>query len=78
MNNYETTITLVKNEMSKILQIFEQVFDHKSFTIIRSMEIVKKTTNEFNLPYNEFNTFLDAIRAHFRFLKTMGMKPQNT
>ena len=40
-------------------------------------EIVKKTTNEFNLPYNEFNTFLDAIRAHFRFLKTMGMKPQN-
>jgi linoleoyl-CoA desaturase len=41
-------------------------------------EIVKKTTNEFNLPYNEFNTFLDAIRAHFRFLKTMGMKPQNT
>jgi len=40
-------------------------------------EIVKKTTNEFNLPYNEFNTFIDAISAHFRYLKTMGMKPQN-
>ena len=40
-------------------------------------KIVKKTSIEFNLPYNEFNTFFDAIRAHFRFLKTMGLKPQN-
>ena len=40
-------------------------------------KIVKKTSSDFNLPYNEFNTFFDAIRAHFKFLKTMGVKPQN-
>lgn len=40
-------------------------------------KIVKKTSEDFNLPYNEFNTFFDAIKAHFKFLKTMGVKPQN-
>ncbi|MDA9362356.1 acyl-CoA desaturase [Flavobacteriaceae bacterium] len=40
-------------------------------------KIVKKTSSDFNLPYNEFNTFFDAIKAHFKFLKTMGVKPQN-
>ena len=38
-------------------------------------EIVKKTALEFNLPYNEFETTRKAIRAHFRYLKEMGVKP---
>ena len=42
-----------------------------------NLEFIKKTSEDFNLPYNEFNTFFDAIKAHFKFLKTMGVKPQN-
>ena len=38
-------------------------------------EIVKKTANEFNLPYNEFKTTKDALVAHFRYLRNMGLKP---
>ena len=38
-------------------------------------EIVKKTANEFNLPYNEFKTTRKAIIAHFNYLKLMGVKP---
>ena len=38
-------------------------------------EIVKKTTLEFNLPYNEYKTTRKAIIAHFTYLKEMGMKP---
>ena len=38
-------------------------------------EIVKKTANEFNLPYNEFKTTTDALVAHFKYLRHMGLKP---
>ena len=38
-------------------------------------EIVKKTANEFNLPYNEFKTTKDALTAHFKYLRYMGLKP---
>ena len=38
-------------------------------------KIVKKTTQEFNLPYNEYKTTRKAIVAHFKYLKEMGMKP---
>jgi linoleoyl-CoA desaturase len=37
--------------------------------------IVKKTAQEFNLPYHEYRTTRAAIAAHFRHLKHMGMKP---
>ena len=39
-------------------------------------EIVKKTAQEFNLPYNEYKTTRKAIIAHFSYLKLMGMKPK--
>jgi len=45
--------------------------------MIKLLKLLKKTSEDFNLPYNEFNTFFDAIKAHFKFLKTMGVKPQN-
>ena len=38
-------------------------------------KIVKKTAKEFNLPYNEIKTTRDAIIAHFKYLRLMGIKP---
>ena len=38
-------------------------------------EIVKKTAEEFRLPYNEYRTTRDAIKSHFLFLKSMAKKP---
>lgn len=38
-------------------------------------KIVKKTAQEFNLPYNEYKTTRKAVIAHFKHLKQMGMKP---
>lgn len=34
--------------------------------------IVKKTAQEFNVPYREIPTFVDAIKSHVRFLKKLG------
>jgi linoleoyl-CoA desaturase len=39
-------------------------------------EIVKKTAQEFNLPYNEYKTTRKAIIAHFSYLRLMGMNPK--
>ena len=39
-------------------------------------KIVKKTANEFSLPYNEYETTRKAILEHFRYLKLMGQKPE--
>ncbi|MFN3403629.1 MAG: fatty acid desaturase family protein [Cytophagaceae bacterium] len=35
-------------------------------------EIVKKTAEEFNVPYNEFPTFLKAVSSHYTVLKKYG------
>lgn len=35
-------------------------------------EILKKTTSEFNLPYNSFNTFRKALIEHSRMLYNLG------
>jgi linoleoyl-CoA desaturase len=35
-------------------------------------EIVKKTSEQFGLPYNEYNKFSDALSSHFRVLKQLG------
>ena len=39
-------------------------------------KIVRETAAEFSLPYHEFETTRKAIKAHFKFLKEMGQKPQ--
>lgn len=39
-------------------------------------EIVKQTTQEFSLPYHEYETTRKAIIAHFKYLRTMGQKPE--
>ncbi len=38
-------------------------------------EIVKETAQEFNLPYNEYETTRAAIISHFRYLKKLGSQP---
>jgi len=38
-------------------------------------KIVRQTTKEFNLPYNEYKTTRKAIISHFRHLKELGKKP---
>jgi linoleoyl-CoA desaturase len=37
--------------------------------------IVKKTAEEFGLPYKSKDTFMQALRAHGRLLKELGQKP---
>jgi linoleoyl-CoA desaturase len=37
--------------------------------------IVKKICSQFNIPYNEFPTMMQAIASHFRMMKKFGKKP---
>ncbi len=38
-------------------------------------KIVRETAEEFNLPYNEYETTRAAIKSHFKYLKKLGAKP---
>jgi linoleoyl-CoA desaturase len=35
-------------------------------------KIVKKTAEEFNVPYHQHQTFWDAVSSHFRLLNDLG------
>jgi linoleoyl-CoA desaturase len=37
--------------------------------------IVKKTCRQFNVPYNEFPTMMQAIISHFKMMKKFGQRP---
>jgi linoleoyl-CoA desaturase len=39
-------------------------------------EIVKKTAEEFNVPYNEQPTFFSALKSHYLILKKMGRESE--
>ena len=41
-------------------------------------KIVKETTKEFNLPYNEYKTMWKAIKEHYHQLNILGKKPAMT
>lgn len=57
-------------------QIEHHIFPHISHVHYTKIgAIVKKTANEFNLPYNEYRTTRSAIFSHFKFLKQMGIQP---
>lgn len=43
---------------------------HVHYTVIS--DIVKRTANDFNIQYNEYATFFDAIKSHFRMLHRLG------
>ena len=38
-------------------------------------KIVIEKCKEFNLPYNKYDTMLEAMASHFRMMKTLGKKP---
>lgn len=54
-------------------QIEHHLFPQISHVHYRKIsEIVKQTTEEFNLRYNEYQTMWQAIRSHMRMLKKLG------
>jgi linoleoyl-CoA desaturase len=57
-------------------QIEHHIFPHISHIHYANIgSIVKKTAQEFNLPYNEYQTTKSALFSHFKFLKQMGIQP---
>tara|TARA_Y100000389_G_scaffold204470_1_gene257221 strand:+ start:2881 stop:3975 length:1095 start_codon:yes stop_codon:yes gene_type:complete len=57
-------------------QIEHHIFPHISHIHYNKIAaIVKKTAEEFNLPYNEYRTIQSALFSHFKFLKQMGVQP---
>ena len=38
-------------------------------------KIVMQKCKEFNLPYNKYDTMLEALASHFRVMKDLGKKP---
>ena len=58
-------------------QVEHHIFPHISHIHYGKIaKIVKETTKEFNLPYNEYRTFRKALIEHFNQLKTLGVKPK--
>ena len=58
-------------------QVEHHIFPHISHVHYDKIaEIVKKTTEEFNLPYNEYKTMTRALIEHFRHIGELGKKPQ--
>jgi linoleoyl-CoA desaturase len=57
-------------------QVEHHIFPHISHVHYKKIaEIVKKTTQEFNLPYNEYKSFRKAIIEHFKQLSYLGKDP---
>ena len=58
-------------------QVEHHIFPHISHVHYDKLaKIVKETAEEFNLPYNEYETMRKAIVEHFRHLGVLGQKPE--
>ena len=58
-------------------QVEHHIFPHISHVHYKKLaKIVKETTLEFNLPYNEYKTMSKAVVAHFKQLSVLGKNPQ--
>ncbi len=58
-------------------QVEHHIFPHISHIHYKKIAaIVKKTTEEFNLPYNEYKTTRRALLEHFKQISELGKKPQ--
>lgn len=58
-------------------QVEHHIFPHISHIHYKKIaKIVKKTTQEFNLPYHEYKTTRRALIEHFNQLSELGKKPQ--
>jgi linoleoyl-CoA desaturase len=40
-------------------------------------KIVMEKAKEFNLPYNKYDTMIEAVASHFRVMKQLGKKPEH-
>lgn len=57
-------------------QIEHHIFPHISHIHYSKIaKIVKETAKECQLPYHEYKTMTEAVVAHFKHLKTLGLKP---
>ncbi|MDQ3393584.1 MAG: acyl-CoA desaturase [Bacteroidota bacterium] len=57
------------------LQVEHHLFPHICHVhYINISPIVEKTAHEFNLPYNENITFIDALKSHYQMLDKFGRK----
>jgi len=58
-------------------QVEHHIFPHISHIHYKKLsEIVRNTTKEFNLPYNEYKTMIGAFLDHFRQLDKLGKHPE--
>ena len=58
-------------------QVEHHLFAHISHIHYDKLaKIVRETAEEFNLPYNEYNTFWKAVKEHYNQLNVLGKKPQ--
>mgnify|MGYP000734174721 CR=1 FL=1 len=58
-------------------QVEHHIFSHISHIHYSKLaKIVRETAQEFSLPYNEYNTFWEAVAEHYNQLKTLGQKPR--
>ncbi len=58
-------------------QVEHHIFPHISHVHYKKIsEIVRETAKEFDLPYNEYQTFIDALKEHFNQLKYLGKEPK--
>ena len=59
-------------------QIEHHLFPHISHTHYPEMsEIVRRTAQEYGLPYNVHDTYFGAVLSHFRFMRALGVPPQS-
>ena len=57
-------------------QVEHHLFSNISHVHYKKLaKIVKQTAREFNLPYNEYNSFWKALSEHYQQLKVLGKKP---
>jgi linoleoyl-CoA desaturase len=58
-------------------QVEHHIFPHISHVHYKKIsEIVRNTTKEFNLPYNEYKTMFGAFIDHFKQLDKLGKHPE--
>ncbi len=58
-------------------QVEHHIFPHISHVHYKNIsKIVHDTVKEFNLPYNEYKTFVGAFVEHFKQLKYLGTHPK--